>query len=115
MARHRLHAIPTQLPEASEDVAWAVEDAHPLIPPDDVPLAFELLEFIVVVRNNTVHRGIREFTLKSLKPPGYVSPYLDRHEKHDGLILVHQVDVLGLIKGAKEIIDWIRTAGAPKR
>ncbi len=93
----------------------SLKDAHPPIPFDDVPLAFELLEFIVVVRNNTVHRGIREFTLKALKPPGYVSPYLDRHEKHDGLILERREDMLGIIKGAKEIIDWIRTAGAPKR
>ncbi len=92
----------------------SLKDEHPRNPPDDRPLAFELLEFIFVVRNNIIHRGVNQFTLNSLKPPGYVSPYLDRHEKQDGLIVTSKV-ALGLIAGARQIIDWVRTDGAPRR
>ena len=92
----------------------SLKDAHPRDPPVDKPLAFELLEFIFVVRNNVIHRGVNQFTLNSLKPPGYVSPYLDRHEKQDGLIVTSDV-ALGLITGARQIIAWVRTDGAPRR
>ena len=92
----------------------SLKDMHPRKAPRDRPLPFEFLEFVRVVRNNIIHHGVRRFTIESLKPPGYVSPYLDRHETRDGSV-VHSEEALGLITCARQIFEWVRTDGAPRR
>ncbi len=83
----------------------SLKDSHPSVHPDYAPLNFETLEFIFVVRNNIIHKGVRQFTLGGFGKR-YKSPYTDRHKRFDGKI-VQQPDVLGLVRRAGSIIDWI--------
>jgi hypothetical protein len=93
----------------------SLKDAHPRDPPEDKPLAFELLEFVFAVRNNIIHRGVRQFTLDRLSTRTYRSPYLKRHKRREGLMVDDPREVLGLVKGAHQIMSWVRTDGVPQR
>src|SRR5439155_21912849 len=83
----------------------SLKDSHPPVPSNDDALNFETLEFIFVVRNNIIHKGVRQFTLEGFGK-GYKSPYVDRHIRHDGKV-VQRPDVLGLVRRAGSIIGWI--------
>jgi len=87
----------------------SLKDSHPPDPRDDVPLNFERLEFIFAVRNNIIHRGVRQFTLAALGKV-YKSPYLERHKRFDGMLVDDRREVLGLVRGAQVIINWIRSS-----
>jgi hypothetical protein len=74
--------------------------------------AFELLEYIFVIRNNVTHRGVREFTPESLNTRRYRSDYLERHVAVAGIPISEAV-VVSLIATAKEIVRWMRGTNAP--
>lgn len=92
----------------------SLKDSHPPSPPDDQALPFELLEFIVSVRNNVIHRGVRQFTLEGLSSKRYQSPYLERHRRFEGTIIDSAGDVLDMIRGGRWIIGWIRSSAPPR-
>lgn len=91
----------------------SLKDSHPSEPRDDVPLNFERLEFIFAVRNNIIHRGVRQFTLAALGNV-YKSPYVARHKRFDGMMLDDRREVLGLVRGAQVIINWVRESTPPR-
>lgn len=92
----------------------SLKDSHPPEPPADQPLPFELLEFIFSVRNNIIHRGARQFTLDTLTGGKYRSPYVDRHSRFEGMMVDRPEDVIGLVRGARMIIGWVRSATPPR-
>ncbi len=92
----------------------SLKDSHPIKPPDDEPLLFELLEFIWSVRNNIIHRGVRQFTLDNLVGGRYTSPYVERHKRFEGMVVDRPDDIVGMVRGARHIIDWVR-ASVPHR